>query len=256
MTIDYIKEGKIAVFTLNRPEALNAIDPKTAEELNRALVDFRDDDSLWVGIITGTGVRAFSVGADIGKMLPELKKFKGQPNVGPLNLMRGLNLWKPMIAAVNGAALGGGLEIALFCDLRIASEKAIFGTPEVTLGLIPGWGGTQRLPRTIASARAAELLLTGKPISAQEAYRIGLINRVVPFAELMPTAKQMAETLCLRAPLAVRAAKQAMIQGMGVSLEDGLDLERTLNDFLVTTDDFDKGCKAFIEKRSPVFRGK
>ncbi|OGO61676.1 MAG: hypothetical protein A2Z36_02375 [Chloroflexi bacterium RBG_19FT_COMBO_48_23] len=256
MAIDYIKEDKIAIFTLNRPEALNAIDQESAEELSRVLVDFRDDDNLWVGIITGTGVRAFSVGADIQKMLPELKKFKGQPNAGPLNFMRGLNLWKPMIAAVNGAALGGGLEIALFCDLRIASEKAIFGTPEVTLGLIPGWGGTQRLPRAIASAKAAELLLMGKPISAQEAYRIGLINKVVPFAELMPAAKQMAEMICLRAPLAVRAAKQAMIQGTGVSLEDGLDLERTLNDFLVTTDDFDEGCKAFIEKRPPAFRGK
>ena len=256
MAIDYIKEGKIAVFTLNRPEALNAVDPESAEELSRALVDFRDDDGLWVGIITGTGVRAFSVGADIQKMLPELRKFAGQPDAGPLNFMRGLNLWKPMIAAINGAALGGGLEIALACDLRIASEKAIFGTPEVTLGLIPGWGGTQRLPRSIPSAKAAELLLTGKPISAQEAYRIGLVNKVVPFAELMPTARQMAETLCLRAPLAVRAAKQAMIQGADVALEDGLDLERKLNDFLVATDDFDEGCKAFIEKRPPVFRGK
>ncbi len=256
MAIDYIKEGKIAIFTLNRPETLNAIDQKSAEELSKALVDFRDDESLWVGIITGTGVRAFSVGADIGKMLPELKKFSGQPNAGPLSFMRGLNLWKPMIAAVNGAALGGGLEMALFCDLRIASEKAIFGTPEVTLGLIPGWGGTQRLPRAVPSVKAAELLLTGKPISAQEAYRIGLVNKVVPFAELMPTTKQMAETLCLRAPLAVRAAKQAMIQGMGVALEDGLDLERKLNDFLVTTEDFDEGCKAFIEKRPPVFRVK
>jgi enoyl-CoA hydratase/carnithine racemase len=160
-----------------------------------------------------------------------------------------------MIAAINGAALGGGLEIALACDLRIASEKAIFGTPEVTLGLIPGWGGTQRLPRVIALAKAAELLLTGKPISAQEAYRIGLVNKVVPLSELMPTAKQMAETLCRRAPLAVRAAKQAMIQGMDV-LEDGLKLERTLNDFLVTTDDFDEGCKAFVEKRPAVFKGK
>ncbi len=256
MTVDYIKEGKIAVFILNRPEALNAIDLEGAKELNRALIDFRDDDSLWVGIITGTGVRAFSVGADIHKMLPEVKKFTGKPNAGPLSFMRGLNLWKPMIAAVNGAALGGGLEIALFCDLRIASEKAIFGTPEVTLGLIPGWGGTQRLPRAIPLAKAAELLLIGKPISAQEAYRIGLVNKVVPFAELMPAARQMAEALCLRAPLAVRAAKQAMVQGMGVSLEDGLDLERKLNDFLVTTDDFDEGCKAFIEKRPPVFSGK
>jgi enoyl-CoA hydratase/carnithine racemase len=161
-----------------------------------------------------------------------------------------------MIAAINGAALGGGLEIALACDLRITSENAIFGMPEVTLGLIPGWGGTQRLPRIIPSAKAAELLLTGKPISAQEAYRIGLINKVVPFSELMPTAKGIAETLCRRAPLAVRAAKQAMIQGIDVSLEDGLKLERKLNDFLVRTEDFDEGCKANAEKRQPVFRGK
>lgn len=255
MTVDYIKEGNIAIFTLNRPEALNAIDPESAEGLSRAFADFRDDDDLWVGIITGAGAKAFSVGADIETMLPKLKQFKGQPDAGPLNFMRQLNSWKPMIAAINGAALGGGLEIALACDLRVASEKAIFGTPEVTLGLIPGWGGTQRLPRVIPLAKAAELLLTGKPISAQEAYRIGLVNKVVPLSELMPTAKQMAETLCRRAPLAVRAAKQAMIQGMDV-LEDGLKLERTLNDFLVTTEDFDEGCKAFVEKRPAVFKGK
>jgi len=256
MPIDYVKEGRIAIFTLNRPEALNAIDPESAEELSRAFVDFRDDNDLWVGIITGTGIKAFSVGADIKTMLPELKNFRGQPGAGPLNFMRGLNLWKPMIAAINGAALGGGLEIALFCDFRIASEKAIFGTPEVTLGLIPGWGGTQRLPRAIPFAKAAELLLTEKPINAQEAYRIGLVNKVVPLPELMPTAKQMAEMLCQRAPLAVRAAKKAMIHGMNVSLGDGLELERTLNDFLVTTDDFDEGCKAFAEKRQAVFKGK
>jgi enoyl-CoA hydratase/carnithine racemase len=256
MTVDYLKEGKIAIFTLNRPEALNAIDPESAEELSRALTDFRDDDDLLVGVITGTGVKAFSIGADIEKMLPELKKLRGQPNAGPLNMMRALNLWKPMIAAINGAALGGGLEIALACDLRIASEQAIFGAPEVTLGLIPGWGGTQRLPRIIPLAKAAELLLTGKPISAQEAYRIGLINKVVPLSELMASAKQMAEMLCKRAPLAVRAAKQAMVQGTDGSMEYGLELERTLNDFLVTTEDFDEGCKASIEKRPPVFMGK
>ena len=256
MTVDYIKEGNIAVFTLNRPEALNAVDMESAEELSKALVDFRDDDGLWVGIITGTGVKAFSIGADIQKMLPELKRFGGRTNAGPLNFMRGLNLWKPMIAAINGVALGGGLEIALACDLRIASEKAIFGTPEVTLGLIPGWGGTQRLPRAIPLAKAAELLLMGKRISAQEAYRIGLVNKVVPFVELMPTAKQLAESICMRAPLAVRADKQAMIQGIAISLEEGLDLERKLNDLLVATDDFDEGCEAFIEKRPPVFRGK
>jgi len=256
MPIDYEKQDKIAIFTLNCPEALNAMDPASAEELSRALIDFKDDDALWVGIITGVGNRAFSVGADIKTMLPEMKRTGGQPWAGPPTTMRGLNLWKPMIAAVNGAALGGGLEIALACDLRIASENATFGVPEVTLGLIPGWGGTQRLPRVIPLAKAAELLLTGRPISAQEAYRIGLVNKVVPLAELMPTAKQMAEMLCRPAPLAVRAAKQAMIQGMSLSLGDGLELEKNLNDFLVTTEDFDEGCEAFIEKRKAVFRAK
>ncbi len=256
MSIDYKKEGKLAVFTLNRPEALNAIDPENLEELSRALIDFKDDDEILVGIITGAGDRAFSIGADIKTMLPEMKKISGQPSACPPTIMRGLNLWKPMIAAVNGACLGGGLEIALACDLRIASENATFGLPEVMLGLIPGWGGTQRLPRVIPLAKAAELLLTGRAINAQEAYRIGLVNKVVPLPELIPAAKQMAEMLCRPAPLAVRAAKQSMIQGISLSLEDGLELEKTLNDFLVTTEDFDEGCKAFIEKRKTAFKAK
>jgi enoyl-CoA hydratase/carnithine racemase len=235
---------------------LNAIDPETAAELSRVFDDFKKDDGLLVGIITGAGDRAFSIGADVQTMLPKLKEFKGKPGSGPLNLAVALSSWKPMIAAINGAALGGGLEIALACDLRIASESAILGMPEVTLGLIPGWGGTQRLPRLIPAAKAAEILLMGKPISAQEAYRIGLVNKVVPLAELMTTAKGMAEAICRRAPLAVRAAKQAMIQGMDVSLEEGLKLERKLNDLLVNTEDFDEGCRANIEKRQPVFKGK
>jgi enoyl-CoA hydratase/carnithine racemase len=255
MAADYQKDNKIAVFTLNRPEALNAIDPDTASELSRAFDDFNKDEGLLVGIITGADSKAFSIGADVQTMLPNINKFAGQES-GPLNLVNGLSSRKPMIAAINGAALGGGLEIALACDLRIAAENAIFAMPEVTLGLIPGWGGTQRLPRVIPLVKAAEMLLTGKPISAQEAYRIGLVNRVVPLAELMPSARQMAELLCKRAPLAVRAAKQAMIQGIDVSLEDGLKLERELNDFLVNTQDFDEGRKANIEKRQPVFKGK
>jgi enoyl-CoA hydratase/carnithine racemase len=254
MALDYNKEGKIAIFTLNRPEALNAVDPETAMELSQAFHDFEMDESMLVGIITGAG-KAFSIGADVETMLPNLKKLAGQES-GPLNLANALNSCKPLIAAINGAALGGGLEIALACDLRIAAENAIFAMPEITLGLIPGWGGTQRLPRMIPVAKAAELLLTGKPISAQEAYRIGLVNRVVPRAELMSAARQTAELICKRAPLAVRAAKQAMIQGIDYSLEDGLTLERKLNDFLVNTEDFDEGCKANVEKRQPVFKGK
>jgi enoyl-CoA hydratase/carnithine racemase len=256
MSIDYKKEGKIALFTLNRPEALNSIDPESLNELSQALTDFKDNDEIMVGIITGAGDRAFSVGADIKTMLPEIKKTRGQPLAGPLTIMRGLELWKPIIAAINGACLGGGLEIALACDLRIASENATFGLPEVTLGLIPGWGGTQRLPRVIPLAKAAELLLTGRPINAQEAYRIGLVNKVVPLTELMLAARQMAEMLCRPAPLAVRAAKQALVQGTSLSLEGGLELEKTLNDFLVITEDFDEGCRAFAEKRKPIFKAR
>lgn len=256
MAIDYKKEGRIATFILNRPEALNAMDPSSSQELSQALIDFRDDDEVWVGIITGAGERAFCAGADIKTMLPWMKEVKGQPWRVPPTIMRGLNLWKPIIAAVNGAALGGGLEIVLACDLRIASETATFGVPEVRLGLIPGWGGTQRLPRVIPQAKAAELLFIGRPIDAHEAYRIGLVNKVVPSPELMPTARKMAEALCEPGPLAVRAAKQAMILGMSLSLEDGLRLEAMLEDFLLTTEDFQEGTKAFVEKRKPVFKGK
>jgi E-phenylitaconyl-CoA hydratase len=256
MSVDYQKVGKTAILTLNRPEALNSIDPEMLEQLSRALIDFKDDDELMVGIITGAGDRAFSVGADVKTMLPEIKKSKGQPSAGPPTIMRGLELWKPMIAAINGACLGGGLEIALACDLRIASENATFGLPEVTLGLIPGWGGTQRLPRVVPLANAAELLLTGRPIVALDALRMGLVNKVVPPDELMSTAMKLAEIMCRPAPLAVRAAKQAMIQGTSLSLDDGLKLERTLNDFLVTTEDFDEGCTAFAEKRRPVYKAR
>ena len=256
MSLGYEKEGRIAIFTLNRPEALNALNPEVVAELSQALIDFKDNDELWVGIITGTGDKAFCAGADIKTMLPILKKTRGQPWFEPPHIMKGLKLWKPMIAAVNGAALGGGFELTLACDLRIASENASFGVPEVNLGIIPGWGGTQRLPRVIPWAKAAELLLTGRPIDAQEAYRIGLVNKVVPLAELMPTAKKMAELLCRPAPLAVQAAKQAMIQGTSLSLTEGLELEKQLEDFLVTTQDFEEGCKAFIEKRKAEFKAK
>lgn len=256
MAFNYEKEGKIAIFTLNRPEALNAMDPVSFAEFSRALIDFKDDDELWVGIVTGAGERAFCAGADIKTILPEMKKMVGQPWAEPPIIMRGLNLWKPMIAAVNGTCLGGGMEIALACDLRIASENATFGLPEVSLGLIPGWGGTQRLPRVIPLVKAAEMLLTGRPIDAQEAYRIGLVNKVVPLSELMSAARQMAEMLCRPAPLAVRAAKQAMIQGTSLSLVEGLELEKALEDLLMKTEDFDEGCDAFLTKRKAEFKAK
>ncbi len=258
MAIDYTKEGRIAIFTINRPEALNAINVQAAKEFHDALVDFRDDPELWVGIITGAGDKAFSAGADIKDMLPFSRENRHRPWAMPETPMRGFTLWKPLIAAINGYALGGGLEIVLSCDLRIASENARFGLPEISLGLIPGWGGTQRLPRMIPWCKAAELLLMGQQIDAQEAYRIGLINKVVPKEELMPTAKQWAEIICEQGPLAVRAAKEAMIKGYSMTLEDGLYLEHTLEAYLMGTEDFNEGITAFAEKprRKPVYKGR
>jgi enoyl-CoA hydratase/carnithine racemase len=257
MAIDYKKENRIAIFTINRPEALNAINVQALRELHDALIDFRDDPALWVGIITGAGERAFCAGADVKDMLPFLKEhLQANPQAVPTSHMRGLELWKPLIAAINGLAFGGGLEIALACDLRIASEKARFALPEVTLGLIPGWGGTQRLPRLIPQCKAAEMLFTGKPVDAQEAYRIGLVNCVVPPETVMTTAKDWAQIICQNGPLAVRAAKKAMLMGMSMTLEDGLALENNLEVSVMQTEDFTEGTKAFLEKRKPDFKGK
>jgi enoyl-CoA hydratase/carnithine racemase len=256
MAIDYEKEGRIAVFTINRPEAMNAVNMEVAHELHNAMLDFRDDDDLWVGIITGRGEKAFCVGADIKDALPFLTEHRYSPWAMPSTHMRGLDLWKPLIAAINGIALGGGLEIAIACDIRIASEKARFGTPEVSLGLIPGWGGPIRLARMIPWCKASEMLLMAKIIDAQEAYRIGLVNKIVPPDQVMPMAKEWAEALCQLAPLAVRAAKQAMIRGNNMSLEEGLRLGDSLAAYLVGTEDFAEGTQAFLEKRKPNFKAK
>ena len=256
MAVDYEKEGRIAIFTLNRPEAMNSMDMETLQELHQAMVDFRDDPELWVGIITGAGEKAFCGGADIKDALPFMKEHGGDPWSFPPEIWRGFELWKPLIAAINGLALGGGLEIALACDLRIASENARLGTPEVNLGLMPGWGGTQRLPRMVAYCKAAEIVLMGRPIDAQEAYRIGLVNKVVPQGELMTAAKEWAQVICQVGPLAVRAAKEAMIRGYSMSLEDGLRLESSLFNYLADTEDFAEGAAAFKEKRKPVFKVK
>jgi len=256
MPVDYKKEGRIAIFTINRPEALNAVDVPVFQELHDRMVEFRDDPELWVGIITGARTRAFSIGADIKGMLPFAREHRDDPKALPPSIMRGLDVWKPLIAAVNGLALGGGLEIVLACDIRIASEKARFGTPEVTLGLIPGWGGTQRLPRMLPWCKAAELLLMGRLIDAQEAFRIGLVNKVVPPEQVMPTAKEWAEVICRAGPLAVRAAKEAMIRGSSLPLEDGLQLESSLFNRIIGTDDFNEGITAYREKRKPVFKAK
>jgi len=256
MVVDYKKEGRIAIFTINRPEAFNMVNVQIFRELYERMVEFRDDPELWVGIITGARTRAFSAGADIRDMLPFARAHRDSPGALPSSIMRGLDMWKPLIAAVNGLALGGGLEIVLACDIRIASEKARFGTPEVALGLIPGWGGTQRLPRMLPWCKAAELLLTGRPIDAQEAYRIGLVNKVVPQEQVMPTAGEWAEAICQAGPLAVRAAKEAMVRGSSMPLEDGLQLESELFNCIMDTDDYAEGIAAFNEKRKPVYKAK
>jgi len=255
MAIDYEKEGKIAIFTINRPEARGALNVQAFTELHNALVNFRDDDKLLVGIITGNGSEVFCSGVDVKDFLPFLKKTADKPWQVPTTIIRGLEVWKPLIAAINGVALGGGFELALACDIRIASENAVFSSPEVTLGVFPGGGSTQRLPRIIPLPLAAEMLFTGKRIDAQEAYQIGLVNRVVPSDKLMPAAKEMAEAICRASPLAVRAVKEALIKGIGMGLEDGLQLENYFTQYITSTKDFVEGTTAFIEKRKPAYKG-
>jgi enoyl-CoA hydratase/carnithine racemase len=263
MSILYEKKDRIAIITINRPEAMNAIDPETSEELAKAWMDFRDDPNLWVGILTGAGDKAFSAGADLKKMIPFLanlspidRREQEEKFPGFGGITRGLNIWKPIIAAINGFCLAGGLEMALACDLRVAAEHAVFGLLEVSRGIIPGAGGTQRLPRMIPVAKAMEVILIAERIDAQEALRLGLVNKVVPGPEVMPTAMKMAEKILQNAPLAVRAAKEAIIRGLSLPLEEGLRLESFLSSHLLKTEDAVEGPRAFAEKRKPQYKAK
>ena len=256
MDLRYEKEGKTAIFTLNRPESLNALSPTLFRELHDAFEDFKGDPDLWVGIITGAGEKAFWAGADIKEWLPFVKECRAKPWLFPTTPLRGMDLFKPLIAAVNGVAMGGGLELALCCDLRIASEKARFAFPEARLGILPRLGGTTRLPRTIPWVKAAEMMFFGKPIDAEEACRIGLINKVVPPDQVMPSAREWAEDLCKAAPLAVRAIKEAMVRSRGMSIEEALWIENSLGLQLYDTEDYEEGRAAFKEKRPPAFKGK
>ncbi len=254
MAVDYVKEGRIAIMTINRPEAMNALNADVSREMREAMIDFRDNNDLWVAIITGAGDRAFSAGADIKNFRPATQE--DMERVRDATPVRADTIWKPFIAAINGYALGGGLEMAMTCDIRIAAEHAQLGQPEINIGFMPGAGGTQRLPRFVPRAIAAEILLTGNRITAQEAYRIGLVNKVVPLDKLMDTAKEIANTICSRGPLGVRASKEAMIRGYDMVLEEGLKLESQLATHIRTTDDFMEGARAFVEKRPPDYKAK
>ncbi len=250
----YEKKGKIAVVTINRPERMNSIDPQTSQELYDAWSDFRDDDNLWVGILTGSGDRAFSTGLDLVAAAQAGGEIRFTAPFG--GITRGIEIWKPMIAAINGYALAGGLEIALSCDIRVAAEHAQFGQPEPRWAIIPGAGGTQRLPRALPLAVAMELLLTGGRIDAQTALRYGLVSHVVPPAELMPKAMEIANTICDNGPLAVRAIKEAAMRGLSMTLEDGLALEADIAGKIFRTEDALEGPLAFAQKRKPEFKGR
>jgi len=263
MPVRFEKREHIALITLDRPEALNAFDIELSREIAEAWIAFRDDPDLWVAIVTGTGNKSFSTGADLRSLgefyrsmtpLQRRNRAESQPGLG--GITRNLDLWKPVIAAINGYCLAGGLELALSCDIRIASENAQFGLTETSRGIIPGAGGTQRLPRLIPVSIALELILTAKRIDAAEAYRIGLVNKVVAQSELMNAAIEMANRICENAPLAVQTAKMAVMKGLDVTLEEGMRLENLLGEPLRLTEDVQEGIAAFIEKRKPRFKGK
>ena len=254
--IIYEKKGPLAFVTINRPERRNAIDGDTSQELLDAFIDFKKDDELWVAVLTGAGDVAFSAGADLRAMAESLAGRSARPDVPFGGITRGFECWKPMIAAINGYCLAGGLELALCCDIRITAEHATFGLPEPKRAIIPGAGGTQRLPRAVPLAFAMELMLTGERFDAQTALRFGLVSRVVPADQLMPTVEEVAAKSLECGPLAVRALKQAVFQGREMSLAEGLDLELQLRDQVFRSEDAHEGPTAFAEKRKPAYKGR
>jgi E-phenylitaconyl-CoA hydratase len=256
-SVIYEIKDRIAFITINRPQALNACDMPTYERLAEVWQDFRDNDDAWIAIITGMGDRAFCAGSDIKQNFSDVPHpADAFSHAQKSSLTNGLEVWKPVIAAINGHCNGGGLEIALACDIRVAADHAQFGLGEVKLGLLPGGGGTQRLPRTVSLCNALWMLFSGDRIDAQEAYRIGLINRVVPLTELMPTTVSMARKILEAGPLAVRAIKQAAMKGLSMPLEDGLRLEQNLFRLLRVTEDSREGTRAFAEKRKPQWKAR
>jgi enoyl-CoA hydratase/carnithine racemase len=252
----YEKKGAIAYVTLNRPKVLNALNKATVAELNEVFEDARDDAAVRGVIFTGAGDRAFAAGADIGEMAGNTPaEAEDKTRLGQRLTLLIENLGKPVIAAVNGFALGGGCELAMACTIRIAVEAARFGQPEVNIGIIPGYGGTQRLPRLVGKGRALQLILTAEVIDSQEAHRIGLVNEIVPKADLISRAEAILNRIDANAPVAVKLAIEAANRGLDLSLEEGLNIEATLFAQCVATEDMKEGVAAFREKRKPNFKG-
>jgi enoyl-CoA hydratase len=252
-TFLYEKKDRIAVMTINRPEALNAFTAEMLRAMDAAFADFNEDPDLWVAILTAAGDKAFSSGMDLKEAIPLLQQ--GDELGYEDHTKRPFSdVFKPIIAAVNGYCIAGGLEFLQGTDLRIAAEQATFGLGEVRWGIIPTGGSHVRLPRQIPWAVAMELLLTGKPIDARRAYDIGLVNQVVPAADLMPAALKLAETICKNGPFAVRTAKEIAVRALG--LESGFVLEKALGARVMASEDAKEGPRAFAEKRKPDFKGR
>jgi enoyl-CoA hydratase len=251
------RDGAIAIVTINRPKVLNALNTQTLDELRRAFLDLKQDEGARVVILTGAGDKSFVAGADINELALQT------PTGGREHALAGQhvfdlieNMGKPVIAAINGFALGGGCELAMACTLRLAADTARLGQPEITLGLLPGYAGTQRLPRLVGKGKAMEMILTGAAIAADEAQRIGLVTRVVPAAELMAEARKLAAQLARNAPIAMRYIINAVNKGVEMPFAEACQYEATLFGLVASTDDMREGTKAFLEKRKPEFKGR
>jgi enoyl-CoA hydratase/carnithine racemase len=252
--IKYEKKDHLAYITINRPEVMNALHPPANRELSDAFDDFSSDENCWIGIVTGAGEKAFSAGNDLKYTAQHGMEKLGNGGFGGITYR--FDCWKPLIAAVNGFALGGGFEIALACDIIVAADHAQLGLPEPTVGLMAGAGGVHRLPRQIPLKIAMGMILTGKPLSAQRAYEVGIVNEVVPMSELMATAEKWAADIMRCAPLSVRTSKQCSMVGLELGLEDALMRNYPLEDVMRDSEDWVEGPKAFAEKRTPQWKGR
>jgi enoyl-CoA hydratase len=251
------RDGAVAIVTINRPKVLNALNTQTIGELEQVMRDIQHDDAVRAVVLTGAGEKSFVAGADINELAvltPAQGQQHGRRGQAVFDLIE--QLGKPVVAAVNGFALGGGCELAMACTLRIAADSARFGQPEINLGIIPGYAGSQRLPRLVGKGRALEILLTGDMVSAARAYEIGLVNRVVPAADLLSEATKLATGLASKAPLAMRYILEAVNHGIEMPLAEAQHLEGTLFGLVASTDDMTEGTKAFLEKRQATWRGR